>query len=65
MRYSVRRGSRLGVRKDVYASIEDALKAAELHIAARQPSVKLEDHQTGDVYDEKGIAEIRKLIDNA
>lgn len=68
MRYDVRKRGRLGARGGTpYAKLEDALRDAEHLVANKQPgeTVTLEDRESRILYDEAGIAEIRKAIDDA
>jgi hypothetical protein len=68
MRFSVTKSGRLGARGGTpYAKIEEALRYAELLIVSKRSgeTVRLEDKQTGERFDEAGIAEIRKLVSDA
>jgi hypothetical protein len=55
---------RLAARSDVFATIEDALRSAERRIEAKRSgqTVRLENEATGEIFDERGIAEIRKSL---
>ena len=66
VRFSVRLVGGLAGKSHSKANVEDALKLADLMMASRRPgqSVRLEDHETGTVYRDDEILELRRLIDN-
>ncbi|HEX5182202.1 MAG TPA: hypothetical protein VFW19_03510 [Allosphingosinicella sp.] len=62
MRFTVYKSSRLAAAGIHRATIEDALDTA-LPLMRTPGSVRIEDHQTGNIYKDGDILELKKMLD--